>query len=264
MLRNKPFVQKGYWEKSLHGFAIRELKACREKTPWPSMSDKDKASRLSFMWVAYLDRLDYSQFDTSPVMRSYEQLNQLIGRKVWEMQTAYPTHAVLVNRLHQLNVLQLDCLQENGIRYYDEAAGLSKNMFHRLSMIKHAMLQSAVDLEDVDASVAALFTELNKMADDLDYLALRHFYSTFSTGRTECAAALCMGGSFIRSVAGSLLLHWEDTCDPIREAARHAAFDREYDLELLCSFGRDFDFPTFDDETNTLLPEVVDLLFPDA
>jgi len=138
-------------------------------------------------------------------------------------------------------------------------------------------------------ALGRLVEALRQVADDLEYLALRHFYSALRRGQYRSLRALLYGSSLIRravtlivaeDLAGATLAEAIGTNGTQGESAgAYTAFpggnatgdaDRLpddwteiVDEHWLLDFGEGFDFRTFDDDNDVLLPQVVDMLYPD-
>jgi hypothetical protein len=171
-------------------------------------------------------------------------------------------------------------------------------------------------------ALGRLVEALRQVADDLEYLALRHFYSALRRGQYRSLRALLYGSSLIRravtlivaeDLAGATLAEAIGTNGTQGEsagaytafpggnaggfmfglAASAAAGSRDADAipgrfpdtadgnatgdadrlpddwteivdeHWLLDFGEGFDFRTFDDDNDVLLPQVVDMLYPD-
>ncbi|TBL80841.1 hypothetical protein [Paenibacillus thalictri] len=254
---------KDYIDESFHGHVIRRIKEQCGGKPWSSLDEGEKVALLSLMWMALLDRLEYANDDVQPVWRAIGALIQSVDGQIYELQLRQSDAAGEINRLNRFNARQLEQMAENDKKSYAELADLSQGMLDRFMKIEQALMEAGADLVEFEDKVRSLFDAANHIADRFDYLALRHFYSTFKAGGYKCITALCLGSRLLRTAAGCLPRKF-DHGEAVFVFQWNPDLEREYDLELLCSFGSGFDFLKFDDETDTLLPEVVELLYPDA
>lgn len=255
MISRKPVpkLKTKYIMPSIHGYMFERLKD-DPKWTWSHLDNEEKTSLLGLMWIAYLDRLQHAEFDVQPVMDSLEQLVQAIDAKAVELQREHPIWASLIKHLNRLNRRQLELMELNDKDNDSELMHLSQEMLNRIAMIHDVLLYSNTEREEIGISFSKLLDALKQMADRLDELALRHFHAEFKRGNIESLAAVCMGGGFLRAVAGAMEYR-------LTGAAYWDFAQRYYDLGALISLGEHFDFRSFDDDTNTLLPEVVDLLY---
>jgi hypothetical protein len=262
MLRKKIEDNNDYVEGSFHAYAINRIKECQRDLDWSTISEAEKTSLLSLMWFVYLDRLEYANYDIQPVINAFEDIFQLINATVPSLQQVSIVLADSIFRLNKLNTHQFELMEENREETYAEIYTLSKDMFHRLSMINQLLLKNEIDTKDLVERISNIFVLLNELSDDFHFMTLMHFYSTFTEGQYKSIASLCMASGFIQAVGGCLLYHLADKDNPILETVQHTAFEQYYEIEILCSLGIQFNFTMFGDDTNVLLPEVVEILFP--
>lgn len=238
---------------SFHNDVIEQLKDNPNWT-WSAMNDEEKTSYLGLLLISFLDRLRYAEFDVDPVLNSLDQLIHSIDVKVSELYREQFILAPVIKHLNRYNKRQMELFEDNDKEYYSELMHLSQEMLNRLAMIHDVLRISKTEYAEIGSCYSRLINALIEMADHLDDLALRHFYAAFQDGKFESLAAICMGGGFLRSAAGAIEFRLTD--DSYWEFGH-----RYYDLKALISLGKHFDFRTFDDDTNPLLPEVAELLF---
>jgi hypothetical protein len=260
MLKKKLPPQLGWVKNSFHEYAITQLAQSHDANIWRERPRLQQMQQLSVMWIAYADRLSYANGKIQPVMDALEELVNVTDRLYGSLEPANSSTADMVRRFNAQNRLLFTLLSENMEEQYEELFLLGRDLLHRLVSIQLAFQEHGVFSPDYSHAAKAWYDRMQDLTDQFDVLALRHFYSSVGAGRYKELTALCVGSAFIRSVASSF--YYAVVAAPFeREAMERMAFERHYDLGLLCSFGSDFDFPTFDDDRNILLPEVADLLY---
>lgn len=212
------------------------------------------------MWAAYIDRLEYARAELEPVMNAYVKLLVVIDRMIAELRERDADNAGSMQSLHELNYRQIQYQFEHGKDDFVELYSISKALLPRLLSIQLHLKELSLITPEYTEAATVWQQRMNRLADKLDDLALRHFYAAIRAGAYASLTALCAGGALIRSIACCLVYPLiEDSLS--REEMKRTAFRPQCGLQMLCSFGSDFDFYTFDDDQNILLPEVADMLF---
>lgn len=211
-------------------------------------SQIDEEENRSLLWAAYLDWFESVQFNIDPVLKSTEYFNQFIDDSIVSLQTKKPTIAVALRYWNGLNSRQLELLQDNDEETFEELYGLSQGVFYRYKLMREALLEAGEGLDEFDYALGSIHQEISLLADELERITLRNFYSVFKKKQYIQLAALCEGSEFMRSVASSLL-------------NTDAPSEREYDVNRLILLNSDLNLYLFDDDENVLLPEVVDMLY---
>lgn len=263
-MRKTSLSEQDYAEQSFHGYVIRKLKDPARKEERVISSGEEKAALFSLLWVVYMDRLEHANYDLHPVLSGIEKWIQAIDDMAEKLQLKHPKKADAIRRLNGMNDRLLELLNDNDAQTYEEMYDLSKGMINRFSRIGRALSEAGGDVWNFNYGIGSVTEAMDQVADHIDYLALRHFYSTFEAGKYKSLAALCSGSAFIRSVIACLIAYAGEADGGTLALHDGAASERPFDAEMICSFGGTFDFLKFDDDTNALLPEVVDLLNWDA
>jgi len=245
-----------YIEPSFHAY-VHERLARDPVWAWSRLDTEAMTSLLGLQFIAYLDRLEYAKYDVEPAIEAMERLVESIDAKSAELARDRSEWASVIRHLNRLNRRQLELMRLNDEKLFPELAHLALEMMNRIEMIDDALLHSGTDRTEIGMRYAEWLRILNRMADHLDCLALRHFCSAFKRGEIESLAAVCLGCNFLRAVAGAIEFRLTDAW--MWDFAR-----RYYDLGALIALGEQFDFDRFDDDTNELHPDVADLLYGGA
>ncbi|MGI2295656.1 hypothetical protein [Paenibacillus sp. GXUN7292] len=210
----------------------------------------DEEENRSLLWAAYLDWLESVQFDIGPVLKITKYFNQFIDDCIGSLQTKKPTIAAALRYWNGLNIRQLELLQDNDEETFEELYGLSQGVFYRYKLMRQALLEAGEDVDEFDYALGSIHQEISLLADELERITLRNFYSAFKKKQYIQLSVLCEGSEFMRSAASSLL-------------NADAPSEREYDVNRLILLNSDLNLYLFDDDENVLLPEVVDMLYSD-
>lgn len=267
MLTNKTNIHPlGYDQQYYHGQVINYL----------DLNEKafNTEEKISLQLCAYIDRLLHIEIEIKVIFESYKKALELIPTKYIKAleylieKSKNPLDNLisqeeidLMTKVEELKKLYTKSINTiEAVEYFEllsddkENLKISKNLINNLIDIKHTLEASKLETYEFIEAVEEFCNEIDRIKDEIEYLAIRHFTHLVESGYNQVAAALCIGSEFLKDV--SELIRFEATNEIIEPYKV-----REYKLESLCSLEYHFIFSDITDETEAPLDSrVADLV----
>lgn len=270
MLKKKDLPQVGYLEDTFHAYGLCAL-PYNEGLGNGRTEEERHLARLGVELAIVWDRMAYAEYSMDPIWGEHQNLAHLIYSFVVD-----PAHYSAIGgklteeklmdelrEIHQDHVQFIELMDENDANRYQDLFALAEGYFQRLIRAREILQDMGWDEVQYVRGVERLAGAFKNISDQIEYLTLRQFYDTIKRGQYQTLASLCFCGGFYDTISQVLTSYIATEAKLEVELARPNLLKKEYHIEALISFGRWFDFREFDDDASTLMPNIVDLFWPD-